>query len=211
MTRATGDGGRPMLSVLHVDGGGCGGCALEVSALRWAGQALPEAGFVMVETPRHADVLLVSGCPTRNLVQAIDAAWAAMPGPKRLVAVGACAIDGGPFRDSYAVSGGLEGRFPVTVAVPGCPPTPDAILDGLCQLHRGAPGGTALAVSEPSAEGQVAPSRRPDQPVAVPDNPAPVIAGLRAPAAASPAPAPPRALLPAAPRHPLAGGDSSAG
>ena len=192
MTASVGGGvAGPMLSVLHLDGGGCGGCALEVQGLRGAGRALADAGFVIVETPRHADVLLVSGCPTRNLAQAIDAAWAAMAEPKRLVAIGACAIDGGPFRDSYAVSDGVGGRYPVAVSVPGCPPGPDAILEGLGRLLV-APEGTAIVVSEPASAEQVAP-------------------GQAAPGGASPEQTPPRALLPAAPRHPLAGGDSSAG
>ncbi len=201
MSAPADDPGRPLLSVLHLQAGGCGGCALEVAALRGAGRALLDAGFVTVETPRHADVLLVSGCPTRNLGQAIDAAWAAMPGPKQLVAVGDCAIDGGPFRDSYAVPGGLGARHPVAVAIPGCPPTPDAILDGLCVVLA-APDGHAPVMAEPATTSPVS-----SEPLV----PGPSVTDPPAPRSSSPELPPPRALLPAAPRHPLAGGDSSAG
>lgn len=171
----------PIRAVLHLDGGGCGGCALEMSALSGAARALREAGLVMVDSPRHADLLLVSGAVTRNLLQAVDAAWAAMAEPKFLVAVGACALDGGPFRDSYAVSGGIGVRLPVALAIPGCPPSPDAILDGLCMLLAALDGAT----------GSPTPA---DPPSSTPERTDPP---------------PLQALLPAAPAHPRAGGDGS--
>ncbi|MGI4747855.1 MAG: NADH-quinone oxidoreductase subunit B family protein [Janthinobacterium lividum] len=179
MTRQT-DRVSPMRAVLHLDGGGCGGCALEVAALSGAVRALREAGLMMVDSPRHADLLLVSGTVTRNLLQAVDAAWTAMAEPKFLVAVGACAMDGGPFRDSYAVSGGIGARLPVALAIPGCPPSPDAILDGLCMLLAALDGRTGAAT-------------KPDL-SSVPDRTDPP---------------PLQALLPAAPARPRAGGDSS--
>lgn len=129
----------PDLSVLHLEVGGCGGCGLEFETVRAAGKAvLAEVGLCLVDTPRHADVLLVSGAVTRNLRHAVDAAWAAMAEPKWLVTIGGCAFDGGPFRDGYAVSGGIGAHLPVALAIPGCPPTPDAILDGLRQLLEAA-------------------------------------------------------------------------
>ena len=120
----------PLLSMLHLQGGGCGGCGLEIEALV-AGNRLDALGLRLVSSPRHADLLLVSGTVGRNLLDAVEATWAAMPEPKWLVAAGACAMDGGPFRDNYAVSGGIGARMPVSLVIPGCPPSPDAVLAGL--------------------------------------------------------------------------------
>ena len=170
---------RPVLSLLHLAGGDCGGCALELEAI--APDAWAALGLRLVAAPRHADLLLVSGCVTRTLLRSVEACWAAMAAPKRLVAVGACALDGGPFRGGYAVEGGLDGRLPVALAIPGCPPRPVLVLGELRRLLGG-----------PAAEAEA------------------VRPGSTALAAAGP-PAPPPALLPAAPRRPLAGGDGSAG
>ncbi len=126
-------GRHPPLSMLHLQGGGCGGCGLEIEALLADGR-LDAAGLLLVEAPRHADLLLVSGTVGRNLLGAVEAAWNAMAEPKWLVAVGACALDGGPFRDGYAVSGGIGDRLPVSLVIPGCPPSPDAVFAGLCLL-----------------------------------------------------------------------------
>ncbi len=178
---------RPVLSLLHLAGGGCGGCALELEAI--APDAWEALGLRLVAVPRHADLLLVSGCVTRTLLRSVEACWAAMAAPKRLVAVGACALDGGPFRGGYAVEGGLDGRLPVAMAIPGCPPRPALVLGELRRLLDG-----------PDAEAEAV---RPDSTaLALPADPVPPQVGP---------PAPPPALLPAAPRRPLAGGDSSAG
>ncbi len=123
----------PKLSMLHLQGGGCGGCGLEIEALLADGR-LDAVGLLLVEAPRHADLLLVSGTVGRNLEDAVLATWAAMAEPKWLVAAGACAMDGGPFRGGYAVSGGIGDRLPVSLVIPGCPPSPDALLAGLCLL-----------------------------------------------------------------------------
>ena len=181
----------PTLSLLHMAAGGCGGCALEFDAI--APPAWDELGLRLTTLPRHADLLLVSGCLTNALLRSVDACWAAMAAPRYLVAVGACALDGGPFRGGYAVGGGIGARLPVALAIPGCPPRPAAILTGLrLLLDAIEAGGPATAVVSPgSVQSSTAPT---------PPNPTPV----------DPA-TPPRALLPAAPRHPLAGGDSSAG
>ncbi len=120
----------PPLSMLHLQGGGCGGCGLEIEALLADGR-LDAVGLLLVEAPRHADLLLVSGTVGRNLLDAVLATWTAMAEPKWLVAAGACALDGGPFRDGYAVSGGIDQHLPVSLVIPGCPPTPDAVLAGL--------------------------------------------------------------------------------
>ena len=87
-----------------------------------------------VSSPRHADVLLVTGPVTRNLVEALEQAHAAMPEPKFVVAVGDCAVDGGVFKGSYAVTGGAGTTLPVDLLISGCPPTPERILAGLRAL-----------------------------------------------------------------------------
>ena len=91
-------------------------------------------GLRFVTSPRHADVLLVTGPLTRNLVAALEQAWTAMPEPKFVVAVGDCAVDGGVFKGSYAVAGGVGTTLPVDLLISGCPPTPERILAGLRAL-----------------------------------------------------------------------------
>lgn len=125
------------LALWHLAGGGCNGCELELAALSGSGGAydLERLGLRFVASPRHADVLLVTGPVTRNLRDAVLRTWDAAADPKWVVAVGACAIDGGAFRGSYAVQGnGLDGMLPVDLAIQGCPPDPGAILSGLCAL-----------------------------------------------------------------------------
>jgi Ni,Fe-hydrogenase III small subunit len=87
-----------------------------------------------VSTPLHADVLLVSGPVTRNLLEALELAYAAMPEPKFVVALGDCAVDGGVFKGSYAVAGGVGITLPIDLQIAGCPPAPDRILAGLRAL-----------------------------------------------------------------------------
>jgi Ni,Fe-hydrogenase III small subunit len=122
------------LSIRHVDAGSCNGCELELHALSNIVYDLERFGLRFVASPRHADVLLVTGPPTRNLVEALRATWAATPDPKWVVAVGDCAVDGGVFKGSYAVVGGVAAALPVDLVVPGCPPTPQQILAGLRAL-----------------------------------------------------------------------------
>jgi Ni,Fe-hydrogenase III small subunit len=122
------------LAVLHVDAGSCGGCELELRALRGAVYDLRRFGIRFVDSPRHADVLLVTGPVTNNLVEALEQAHAAMPDPKTVVAVGDCAVDGGVFKGSYAVTGGAGNTLPVDLLISGCPPTPERILAGLRAL-----------------------------------------------------------------------------
>ncbi|ACI52790.1 NADH ubiquinone oxidoreductase 20 kDa subunit [Gluconacetobacter diazotrophicus PA1 5] len=140
-------GARP-LAVFHVETGGCEGCAMEVAALDGAAYGLPATGIAFVATPRLAEVLLVTGPLTRAMAPVLEAAWHAMPEPRALVAVGACAIDGGPFPENYAVLGGLEGRATLDMTVPGCPPSPAAILAGLARvLERDVAGQAGVAES----------------------------------------------------------------
>jgi Ni,Fe-hydrogenase III small subunit len=136
------------LAILHLDAGSCGGCEIELRALRRAVYDLERFGIGFVASPRHADVLLVTGPVTRNLLDAMEQAYSAMPDPKFVVAVGDCAVDGGVFKGSYAVTGGVATTLPVDLLISGCPPTPERILAGL------------RALLEANARGQAAVSLR---------------------------------------------------
>lgn len=119
------------LALRHVAGGGCGACELELRMLRASVYDLERFGLRFVASPRHADVLVVTGPPTRNMREALDLARAATPDPNWVVAVGDCALGTGPFQGSYAVHGGTADAVPVDLAIPGCPPTPEQMLVGL--------------------------------------------------------------------------------
>jgi Ni,Fe-hydrogenase III small subunit len=122
------------LSIREVDAGSCNGCELEIHALNNAFYDLERFGIRFVASPRHADVLMVTGPVTRNMRQALERTHAAMPAPKWVVAVGDCAIDGGLFAGSYAVTGGVAEVVPVDLHIRGCPPSPNALLKGLLSL-----------------------------------------------------------------------------
>lgn len=122
------------LTIRHIDAGSCGGCELELRALTNVIHDLERYGLSFVTSPRHADVLLVTGPLTRNLIEALEQAWTATPDPKFVVAVGDCAVDGGVFKGSYAVTGGVGTTLPVDLLISGCPPTPERILAGLRAL-----------------------------------------------------------------------------
>jgi Ni,Fe-hydrogenase III small subunit len=122
------------LAILHIDGGSCGGCEIELRALRRAVYDLERFGMEFVASPRQADVLLVTGPVTLNLLDALQQAHAAMPEPGFVVTVGDCAVDGGVFKGSYAVAGGVGTTVPVDLLISGCPPTPERILSGLRAL-----------------------------------------------------------------------------
>jgi Ni,Fe-hydrogenase III small subunit len=122
------------LSIRHVDAGSCNGCELEIHALANPFYDLERFGFHFVASPRHADVLTVTGPVTRNMREALQRTYAAMPAPKWVVALGGCALDGGCFAGSYAVVGGVSAVMPVDLHVPGCPPPPIDILKGLLAL-----------------------------------------------------------------------------
>jgi Ni,Fe-hydrogenase III small subunit len=122
------------LAIRHLDAGSCGGCEIELRALNRAVFDLQRYGLRFVDSPRHADVLLVTGPLTRNLTEALEQAYTAMPEPKFVVAVGDCAVDGGVFKGSYAVVGGVGTTLPVDLLISGCPPAPERILAGLRAL-----------------------------------------------------------------------------
>lgn len=122
------------LSIREVDAGSCNGCELEIHALNNAFYDLERFGLRFVASPRHADVLLVTGPVTRNMREALERTYAATPSPKWVVAVGACALDGGVFAGSYAVTGGVADVVPVALHIRGCPPSPVDLLTGLLAL-----------------------------------------------------------------------------
>ena len=122
------------LSIREVDAGSCNGCELEIHALQNAFYDLERFGLRFVASPRHADVLLVTGPVTKNMREALERTYNATPDPKWVVAVGNCAFDGGLFAGSYAVEGGVSAVVPVDLHIKGCPPTPHALLSGLLAL-----------------------------------------------------------------------------
>jgi Ni,Fe-hydrogenase III small subunit len=122
------------LAIREVDAGSCNGCELEIHALNNAFYDLERFGIRFVASPRHADVLLVTGPVTENMRQALERTYAATPDPKWVVAVGDCAVDGGLFAGSYAVVGGVSKVVPVDLHIRGCPPSPAALLGGLLAL-----------------------------------------------------------------------------
>jgi len=122
------------LSIRQVDAGSCNGCELEIHALNNAFYDLERFGLRFVASPRHADVLLVTGPVTKNMREALERTYAATPDPKWVVAVGDCALDGGCFAGSYAVVGGVAEVVPVDLHIPGCPPSPERLLKGLLTL-----------------------------------------------------------------------------
>jgi Ni,Fe-hydrogenase III small subunit len=122
------------LSIRAVDAGSCNGCELEIHALNNAIYDLERFGLRFVASPRHADVLLVTGPVTRNMQEALLRTYNATPDPKWVIAVGDCAIDGGMFAGSYAVAGGVGDVVPVDLHIRGCPPTPTALLRALLTL-----------------------------------------------------------------------------
>ena len=124
------------LSIREVDTGSCNGCEKEISALGNHYYNLEGLGIKFVASPRHADMLLVTGPVSRNMEMALKRTYEATPEPKLVVAVGDCACDGGIFGESYATCGRVDKVIPVDVIVPGCPPEPVEILRGILLAVR---------------------------------------------------------------------------
>jgi Ni,Fe-hydrogenase III small subunit len=122
------------LSIREVDAGSCNGCELEIHALNNAYYDIERFGLRFVASPRHADVLMVTGPVTSNMREALERTYQAVPGPKWVIAIGDCARDGGCFAGSYAVVGGVSDVIPVDLHISGCPPAPSAMLQGLLAL-----------------------------------------------------------------------------
>ena len=119
------------LHIRQVDAGSCNGCELEISGLTGPHYDLERFGLHFVASPRHADCLLVTGPVTRNMAEPLRRTYDATPDPKIVIAAGDCARDGGIFCASYAVVGGVSAVVPVDALIPGCPPTPRAVLAGI--------------------------------------------------------------------------------
>jgi Ni,Fe-hydrogenase III small subunit len=124
------------LCIRHVDAGSCNGCELEIHALNNPYYNLEGVGIRFVASPRHADLLLVTGPVSVNMEQALKRTYHAMPDPKWIVALGDCGACGGIFGASYASRGGVANVIPVSFTIPGCPPSPDAILRGILEAVR---------------------------------------------------------------------------
>jgi Ni,Fe-hydrogenase III small subunit len=131
------------LSIREVDAGSCNGCELEIAALNNPVYDLERFGMRFVASPRHADVLLVTGPVSVNMREALLRTYDATPDPKWVVAVGDCAFDGGCFAGGYAVIGGVDRAIPVDLHIRGCPPNPLALLQGLLALLQQASGAAA--------------------------------------------------------------------
>ena len=138
------------LAIRQVDAGSCNGCELEIHALSNAFYDLERFGFSFVASPRHADVLLVTGPVTKNMREALERTYAATADPKWVVAVGNCAFDGGIFAGSYAVAGGVSAIIPVDLHIKGCPPSPAALLTGLLALLEDVALNKAPAAARPA-------------------------------------------------------------
>ncbi len=135
------------LVIRHVDAGSCNGCELEIHALNNAYYNIEGLGIKFAASPRHADLLLVTGPVSKHMEVALKRTYDATPEPKWVVAVGDCGCDGGIFGESYASCGKVANVIPVDVAVPGCPPTPTALLRGIL-----------TAITSPQAATVVTPS-----------------------------------------------------
>lgn len=129
------------LTIRHVDAGSCNGCELEINSLNNPYYNLEGLGIKFVASPRHADMLLVTGPVSRHMEVALKRTYDATPDPKLVVAIGDCGCSGGIFGESYASCGRVANVIPVDVIVPGCPPTPAAIMQGIL---------TAISITKPS-------------------------------------------------------------
>jgi Ni,Fe-hydrogenase III small subunit len=124
------------LNIRQLDAGSCNGCEAEIAALTNPYYDLERFGIHFVASPKHADMLLVTGPVTRNMADAVKATYDAVPAPKLVVAVGACGCSAGIFAGSYAIVGPVDAVIPVDGYIPGCPPTPAMLLTGILQVLR---------------------------------------------------------------------------
>lgn len=120
--------------LLHFNAGSCNGCDIEVTATLTPKYDLERFGVLLKGSPRHADILAVTGPVTRQARSRLEAIFEQMPYPKHVIAIGTCATSGAPFRDSYNILQGVDQVLPVDMYVPGCPPKPEAIIHGILRL-----------------------------------------------------------------------------
>jgi len=124
--------------VIHFNAGACNGCDIEVVDALTPRFDLERFGALLKGSPRHADVMIATGAVSRQVRDRLKRIYEQMPEPKFVVAVGACAISGGVFQQCYNVMEGLDKVIPVDAYIPGCPPRPEAILDGVVKLLKSA-------------------------------------------------------------------------
>ena len=152
------------LTIRHIDAGSCNGCELEIQALTNPYYNLEGIGIRFVASPRHADMLLVTGPVSKHMAIALKRTYDATPEPKLVVAVGDCGCSGGIFGQSYASLGGVASVIPVDVAIPGCPPSPRALLQGiLASISAHAPP-VAAPGDRPVVEPTIRSTDAPDTP-----------------------------------------------
>jgi NADH-quinone oxidoreductase B subunit len=120
--------------VIHFNTGGCNGCDIELVAALTPRFDVERFGILLEGSPRHADILAVTGPVTVQVKDRLLRIYEQMPEPKHVVAIGACALSGAPFKDCYNVHGGVDTLLPVDAYIPGCPPKPEAIIDGIAKL-----------------------------------------------------------------------------
>jgi len=120
--------------IIHFNTGGCNGCDIELVAALTPRFDLERFGILLEGSPRHADMLVVTGPVTLQVRDRLVRVYEQMPEPKNVIAIGTCAISGAPFKECYNVRGGIDTVLPVDAFVPGCPPKPEAIIDGIAKL-----------------------------------------------------------------------------
>jgi Ni,Fe-hydrogenase III small subunit/NAD-dependent dihydropyrimidine dehydrogenase PreA subunit len=143
------------LNIRQLDAGSCNGCEAEISALTNPYYDLERFGIHFVASPKHADMLLVTGPVTRNMAEAVKTTYEAVPAPKLVVAVGACGCSGGIFAGSHAIVGAVDAVIPVDGYIPGCPPTPAMLVTGILKVLR-----RCMAKTEPHLERVKLPNKR---------------------------------------------------
>lgn len=119
---------------MHFNTGGCNGCDIELVAALTPEFDIERFGILLEGSPRHADILAVTGPVTLQVKDRLLRIYEQMPEPKYVIAIGTCAVSGAPFKDCYNVLGGIDGILPIDVYIPGCPPKPEAIIDGIAKL-----------------------------------------------------------------------------
>ncbi len=150
--------------VLHFNSGACNGCDIEIVALLTPKYDVERFGVKLEPSPRHADVLLVTGGVTKQCAERLKRIYDQMPQPKFVVAIGACACSGGVFTGCYNVVGGVDKVIPVTAYIPGCPPRPEAIMDGVVKLLNAL--NPPKPKNKPKTEKQVEQSKEAEKPQA---------------------------------------------
>ncbi len=143
------------LNIRQLDAGSCNGCEAEIAALTSPYYDLERFGIHFVASPKHADMLLVTGPVTRNMAEAVKLTYEAVPSPKLVIAVGACGVNGGIFAGSYATVGGVDSIIPVDGYIPGCPPTPAMLLSGILRVLNDARPDSLMRFQGRDAPGNV--------------------------------------------------------